>query len=307
MSILMQTPFYRETWFIIVIVLLVLSIAGVLIYFRARRFIIRQNVLRMLVDRKTKEIREQNRELEKNNIIKTRLISIISHDLVTPLRFLHIAGKNLLENTDNMNEELRNEALAEMVNTSRELEMLSTNILNWIKYQNENRRLVKEHFNLHEQIEQIFKVLRALARQKNITLNNDTDTSFTMFQYVEPIKIILYNLVVNAINFMERGNITIAARQLRNGLLIEVKDEGFGMTREQIDNILSDQFVVSGVNTEGRKGNGLGYLIVKDLLRVINGGFTIKSVKNKGTTIKLFFPLEGDQMGKSALTSTFFN
>jgi light-regulated signal transduction histidine kinase (bacteriophytochrome) len=68
--------------------------------FRAKRFIIRQAVLKGLVERKTKEIRKKNEELEKNDLIKTRLISIISHDIITPLRFLHIAGKNLVEKTN---------------------------------------------------------------------------------------------------------------------------------------------------------------------------------------------------------------
>jgi len=62
------------------------------------------------------------------------------------------------------------------------------------------------------------------------------------------------------------------------------------MTKEQINNILADQFIVSSANVDGKKGNGLGYLIIKDLLKVVEGIFSIKSAKNIGTTIKLFFP-----------------
>lgn len=81
---------------------------------------------------------------KKNNSIKTRLISIISHDIVTPLKFLNVAGKNLIEKRKLMSEDLQVETLKEITNTSQELQLLSTNILNWIKYQNENRRLVKK-------------------------------------------------------------------------------------------------------------------------------------------------------------------
>ncbi len=189
-----------------------------------------------------------------------------------------------------MTDELKMETLEEIVHTARELEMLSTNILNWIKYQNENRQLGREEVRLNEMVRNIFSILNGMAKQKNIFLTNEVPEDFTIRQYAEPLRIIIYNLVVNALNFMEKGHITIVAKQLRNGMLIEVKDQGFGMTKEQINNILADQFIVSSANVDGKKGNGLGYLIIKDLLRVVEGNFSIKSAKNIGTTIKLFFP-----------------
>lgn len=277
-------------WLLLFIIVISLGTIATVFFLITKRYIIRQKILKRIVERKVAEISRNNAELEKINIIKTRLISIISHDIITPLRFLHIAGKNILQNSDTMSEELKEEALTEIVNTSRELEMLSTNILNWIKYQNENRTLIKEEFNLHSSIEQIFSILRGLAKHKNIALKNAVPKSFRVFHFIEPLKIVIYNLVLNAINFMEKGNITIESRYIKLGLIIEVKDEGLGMTQEQIDNILADQFIVSSANVDGRKGNGLGFLIIKDLLKLTSGHFTIKSARNKGTSIRLFFP-----------------
>jgi len=287
---MLNIPWYQNGWLILAISITALAYVSLVLFLRAKRFIIRQNVLRALVERKTKEIRRKNDELEKNDLIKTRLISIISHDIITPLKFLHLAGRNMVESHEQMSEELKMETLKEIVHTARELEMLSTNILNWIKYQNENRQLGKEEVHLHEMVRNIFSILNGMARQKNIFLTNEVPEDFTIRQYAEPLRIILYNLVVNALNFMEKGHITIVAKQLRNGMLIEVKDQGFGMTKEQINNILADQFIVSSTNVDGKKGNGLGYLIIKDLLKVVEGNFSIKSAKNIGTTIKLFFP-----------------
>lgn len=287
---LLNIPWYQNGWLILAISITALGYISLVLFLRAKRFIIRQNVLRALVERKTKEIRRKNEELEKNDLIKTRLISIISHDIITPLKFLHLAGRNLVESHEQMTDELKMETLEEIVHTARELEMLSTNILNWIKYQNENRQLGKEEVRLNEMVRNIFSILNGMAKQKNIFLTNEVPEDFTIRQYAEPLRIIIYNLVVNALNFMEKGHITIVAKQLRNGMLIEVKDQGFGMTKEQINNILADQFIVSSANVDGKKGNGLGYLIIKDLLRVVEGNFSIKSAKNIGTTIKLFFP-----------------
>lgn len=287
---LLNIPWYQNGWLILAISITALGYISLVLFLRAKRFIIRQNVLRALVERKTKEIRRKNEELEKNDLIKTRLISIISHDIITPLKFLHLAGRNLVESHEQMTDELKMETLEEIVHTARELEMLSTNILNWIKYQNENRQLGKEEVRLNEMVRNIFSILNGMAKQKNIFLTNEVPEDFAIRQYAEPLRIIIYNLVVNALNFMEKGHITIVAKQLRNGMLIEVKDQGFGMTKEQINNILADQFIVSSANVDGKKGNGLGYLIIKDLLRVVEGHFSIKSAKNIGTTIKLFFP-----------------
>lgn len=283
---------YKSIWFLSIGTLAISVYIAIMLYRRAKRLATDQKTLTQLVDEKTREIRQQNEALEKNNRIKTRLISIISHDIVTPLRFLHITGKNMLENNDTISDVMRDEVLAEMVTTARELELLTTNILNWIKYQNENRALLREPFDLHVIIGQIFGLVNGMARQKNIVLTNDVPQGFIIEQHIEPLKIVLYNLVINALNFMERGHITINSRQLRNGLLIEVKDEGLGMTEEQINNILSDRFVISSANVDGKRGNGLGYLIIKDLLKLLNGRFTIKSAPNKGTSIKLFFPEE---------------
>lgn len=160
-------PWNQQWWFYILCALSILGLVLLYSRFRTRQYKIRQRKLEEQVAEKTKELKEQNEILEKNNTIKTRLISIISHDIVTPLKFVTVAGKNLIEKRNLMSEELQQETILEMTNTSQELQLLSTNILNWIKYQNENRRMAKETFNLSELVDQVFGVLNSLANQKS--------------------------------------------------------------------------------------------------------------------------------------------
>jgi len=256
-----------------------------------KKHILIREKLRLFFERRNREIKQKNEELEKNNLIKTRLISIISHDLISPLKFIHMNTKNILENKDKMSLELQHEILSEVANSSKELELLSTNILNWIKYQNENRRLVKEEFDLHEMVNQIFSIFRGLARQKGITFVNTIHKGMILYQYMEPVRIVLYNLILNALNFTEKGSITITGGETKKGILIKVKDDGIGMTHEQINNILSEYFIVSSINVDKRKGNGLGYLIIKDLLKLVNAKFVIKSKKDNGTVVTIFLPI----------------
>jgi len=278
-------PWYKKIWFNFLILLFISGLILLYINFRTRQY--RQTQLRLekLITEKTQELLQKNEVLEKNNSIKTRLISIISHDIVTPLKFLTAAGKNLIDKRKIMPEDLQDETILEMANTSQELQLLSTNILNWIKYQNENRRLVKENLNLYELTNQVFSVLYSIARQKKINLVNEINPEITIYQFFEALKILIYNLVSNAINFSESGKIIVSNKTANSKTIISVKDEGVGMSPEQIKNIMADQFIISSTNIDKRKGNGLGYLIIKDLLKTIEGSIVINSEKGKGTEV----------------------
>lgn len=272
----------------------VLAAFIVFFYFIARFFIkkvvIKQKIFKALLERRALEIHQKNVILEKNNLIQTRLISIISHDIISPLRFIYLASNNLLKEGDRTPPEMREEIMAEISHTAKELELLSTNITNWIKYQNENRRLIKEQFDLHQMAGQIFSIFQGLARQKNIVFRNEVNTGVVLYQYMEPIKIVLYNLILNALNFTEEGSITISGGNTKKGILLKVKDEGKGMTEEQIENVMGELYIVSSANVDNRKGNGLGYLIIKDMLKLVNAKFVIKSKKGQGTQVTIFLP-----------------
>ena len=198
-----------------------------------------------------------------------------------------MAGKNLIEKRKMMPEELQQETLQEITNTSQELQLLSTNILNWIKYQNENRRLAKETFNLQEMVNQILGILQSLARQKNINIHNQVEKDLEICQYYEPLKIMIYNLLTNAINFTEKGTITITAMRQNDQVSIAVKDEGIGMSPEQIQRLMAEDVVITSANVDNRKGHGLGYLIIKDLLKTMGARLHIESKKGQGTTVSI--------------------
>ena len=91
------TPWYKQWWFFATIVGLVLG--SFIAFYQLRTRKLKKNQLRLekIVTEKTEELQRKNQVLEKSNTINTRLISIISHDIITPLKFLNVAGKNLLE------------------------------------------------------------------------------------------------------------------------------------------------------------------------------------------------------------------
>lgn len=286
------TPWYQRWWFYVVAGVLAAGILLSLFRLRIRHHEQLQKKLEWQVAEKTKELQEKNEVLEKTISIKTRLISIISHDIITPLKFVASAGKNLLEKRRQMPEDLQSETLQEIANTAQEVQLLSTNILNWIKYQNENRRLAKEEFNVCEMVDSVFSILRSIASQKQLQLVNKVHKELVISQYYEPLKILVYNLVSNAINFSDKGSVVVSDRVGTNEITLCVLDEGVGMTKEQVTNILSNHFIVSSAKVDNRKGNGLGYLIIKDLVKMTGASLEIKSEKGVGTEVMVHVPAQ---------------
>jgi signal transduction histidine kinase len=288
------TPWYQQWWFYVLMALIAVAVGGLYVKWRTRQYAIRQRKLEQQVSEKTKELQQKNELLEKKDSIKSRLISIISHDIITPLKFLTVAGKNLAQKKQLMSEEMQNEAINEITNTSQDLQLLSTNILNWIKYEDENRRMVKENLNLHEKVDKVLGVLNSLAHQKQLYIENEVDKELVLYQYADAIRTLVYNLVLNAINFTEKGNITVTGQSTPNHVIIGVKDEGVGMTPDQIQNILSDEMVISSVKLDNRKGHGLGYVIIKDLIKMIGGELKIDSRRGEGTFVSVILPSRKD-------------
>jgi signal transduction histidine kinase len=286
-------PWHQQWWFSLLAAVVLAGVVALYLHFRTRQFKIRQRKLEHQVAEKTRELQQQNEVLEKNNSIKTRLISIISHDIVTPLKFLTVAGKNLLEKKQLMSEALQTETINEITNTSQELQLLSTNILNWIKYQNENRRLTKEVFDLHEMVQQVLGILNSLAQQKNLRVVNEIPPHADVYQFYEPLKIMIYNLLTNAINFSERGEIRVQMKKENNQVIVSVRDEGVGMSPEKVQSLMADHVVISSANVDNKKGHGLGFLIIKDLLKTMGATLNIKSKLGEGSTISIIFPLQG--------------
>jgi signal transduction histidine kinase len=285
-----STPWYYRWWAILTALIGAFLLVALLVRIRTTQYRINQAKLEKQVGEKTKELKHQNELLEKSNVIKTRLISIISHDIVTPLKFVTAASLKLVGNRKQMPESLQNETITEIANTSQELQLLCTNILNWIKYQNESRLMAKEPFEVHNVINQVMSILQTLAKQKDLQLVNDIDPQLKLHQYFEPLKILVYNLVTNAINFSSNGQIIISSLKRDHSIVITVADNGSGMAAEQVQNILEDRFVNSSVNIDNRKGHGLGYLIIKDLLKMMQASIEIESEPGRGTIVNIVMP-----------------
>lgn len=86
-----------------------------------------------------------------------------------------------------------------------------------------------------------------------------------------------------------KGDICISLIKQTTSLQLKVTDQGVGMTTDQIENILLEDMIISSATVDNRKGHGLGYQIIKDLVGLIDAKLAIESNKGKGTSITITF------------------
>ena len=280
-----ETPWYKKWWFYFSLAALISGLIALILRIRTNQLLTHQKKLEKLIDEKTYALKESYEQLEQNNNVKTRLISIISHDLVTPLKFLSMTGRRLANHHNQIKGAQLEEILGEMSKTSDELHQLSTNILNWIKYRNDNDWLQKQPIHLRSLIEEVSSVLGPVARQQQIEICNEVPADIHLQEYLDPLKVVLYNLLSNAIRYCENSKVVFRYFNESGKSVIAVSDQGAGMSPMIADKIMSGSYHFSMTGNEQKKGYGLGYMIIMDLISLMNASLKIETNPEKGTTV----------------------
>lgn len=232
-------------------------------------------------------IHQQNTELQTLNNVKDRLFSIISHDLRNPLvtlqSYLTLSGNKELP--EDKKEQYRLQTTNAVTQTSNMLD----NLLAWANMQIKNTKASITPVDVDELVADTKSGAQAQAAQKQIIIHQDLAVTSVLGDY-NILSIALRNLLTNAIKFSDKeGNIWINAEKKDNAILLSVKDEGIGMSEEQIRELTSNQ-QQSSSGTAGEKGSGLGLYLVQELLQKINAKLEVKSEKGKGSTFNIVIP-----------------
>lgn len=233
------------------------------------------------------QITEQNKLLEQDNIHKQKLLSIIGHDIKNPLASVYSISDYLLYNTNTLpKDELNNyliiinKAVKNSLNLLDNLLLWSMNILGKLNY----------HFtdiNIKKLIDQTIELYHSSIVEKNLNISIDAKCE-NVFADKNMLSSILRNLINNAIKFSRNnGVIKITTEEKDDKVLVKVIDNGKGLTKEEIDKILSEDENVAFSSTKNESGTGLGLQIVKDFIQIHNGSLNIKSEANKETEFSI--------------------
>ena len=167
---------------------------------------------------------------------------------------------------------------------------LSTNILRLSKIQNQGKIVRKDHINITEQLRKAIAVLENKWNEKSLTFNisakdvyYDGDEELT-FQ-------VWMNLIDNAIKFSKQnGKITIDVKEENEEVVVKIKDNGMGMSKEEQERIFTRFYQID--KSHSQEGSGLGLSIVKSIIDLSDGKIEVESKENSGTTFTIKLPIE---------------
>lgn len=232
---------------------------------------------------------EKTRSLELMNAEKSKLFSLISHDLRNPLAsiqsYLQLIREVELDATDRV--QIEGELLYVVNNTQ---EMLY-NILMWSKTQMEGPNINLVPVNVALALEPIQQITRMAITKKNITFETEIDPTIEVMADINMFQLIIRNLLGNAAKFTpSKGYMLVKTSRRGNNCLIEVRDSGTGI--QQKEDIFSLK-VRSTFGTDNEKGVGMGLYLCKEYTIAQNGKIWYQNNPEGGSSFYLELPLAG--------------
>ena len=235
-----------------------------------------------------KELKKRELELLRLNNQKSRIFSVVSHDLRSPLASV----QQYLKLMDNIDLDSTERAYLEkkLLKTTNDTQDLLTNLLHWSKNQMDGSKVKLQELNLLNIIQNTINVSKELANHKNIKLNINIEDDLNIYADENMIELIVRNIVSNAIKFTaNNGTIILTAINDKNKTKITIRDNGIGMHKSTLA-VLFDADNRTTLGTQNEKGTGLGLLLCKEFTDLQGGQIYVSSEANKGTQVELLFP-----------------
>ena len=281
---LLVTQVEKEKYRVRSVTLLAISFAilGVLI---AIAFVINRKVNKKLKAINEMVVRQNERLAELNNE-KNSLMSIVSHDLGTPFATIQMWAQVLQADKDGLTAD-QNKAVNKILTAGNHGEELIRRILDVERAHIGQQPMHLENFELTIFIEQLGETMRPGAMKKNIKLHYEKpNKEVYLLSDKQMVHRICENLLSNAIKFSPTGkNVWVSVSEEGDAVQIKVRDEGIGISAEDLPHLFSRYSKLSSKPTEGEASTGLGLSIVKRIVEELNGTDYLRKRGRKGITI----------------------
>ncbi|MBR3427426.1 MAG: tetratricopeptide repeat-containing sensor histidine kinase [Bacteroidales bacterium] len=230
--------------------------------------------------------KKRNEELAHLNATKDRLLSIVSHDVRTPVGAMCQVMRDLTDNYDGMAETDRKAKMVMLRTSSEALNDRMENIIQWVKGELENSHIVPINFNLSELVDECIMEQEMTIVAKSLKVNNEVPKTLMAHDDANVVRLVMQNLLSNAVKFSyPDGEVNVKAEKKNGRIWIEVSDNGMGISEKKLEKIF--KFMTSSASgTSGETGTGIGLFVSKMLVEKIGGEITIDSRKDEGTTVR---------------------
>ncbi|MBP2002243.1 signal transduction histidine kinase [Paenibacillus shirakamiensis] len=239
-------------------------------------------------------LREKAKQLRELNVFKDQMFNVVAHDIRDPLAVL----LNLMEL---MEEEMQRcgrnheEIVQEMSQQVHKTFVLVESLLDWFRSQRGGMVFRPVVRDLALAFEMNRQLLQSRSDSKGIQLACDIPTHMYVFADKEMLDLIIRNLLSNAIKFTGiGGSILVNAVKSEDHIIIAVSDSGAGISADQMDSLLHEEYAVSSEGTAGERGVGLGLTLCREFIRLNGGKIWFDSIPLKGSTFYFTMPIASE-------------
>ena len=237
---------------------------------------------------------KEHKVVEEKTVAVQTLMSIISHDLRTPL--MNVQGYLELLKDHHMDAPERLALEKSLLQSTNSAMNMLSNLLHWSKSQMEGPKVQLKEVGLLETIQDTLEMQRVQASKKAITLIHDISPSLVVFADADMLQLVVRNLISNAIKFTpQKGRIDVRARLAGDECEITVSDNGMGISQEQQQKLFSITSIPE-FGTDNERGVGLGLVLCKEFIERQGGKISFDSRPGQGTTFYIFLPLKSSHI-----------
>jgi len=238
------------------------------------------------------ELLKAKEAAEAANRVKSEFLATMSHELRTPLSVILGYGSLLVEGMLGSLSEEQSHSLRRINNSARELLDLITAILDVSRLEAGRLPMEIKIVEVPTLLEEIKAETEAERERVDLiytwTIQGDLPPLYTDR---DKLKIVLKNLIRNAVKFTKEGSVTVEAQGLCGGIEVRVIDTGIGIPVEALE-LIFEPFRQVGTVSSGGRGIGLGLHIVKRLLALLGGTIRVESKLGAGSTFRVWMPRE---------------
>lgn len=240
------------------------------------------------IERLNFRLQEEQRSLHELEQLKNNFVSLISHDLKTPIAKIQAVVNRL--RAGSAHPELQDD-LRSLHQSSEELHRYIQSILKVLRVESRDFKLSLDVGDVNEIIEDVVKQLQPLAQEKKIQIQLTLEPMFSSEFDLTLIKEVILNLIENAIKYTpNNGLIQVHSKEIDNAITVEVIDNGQGIAPEDLDRVWH-KFARGKDQDLKTKGTGLGLFLVKYFIELHGGQVSLVSELGRGTTVSFTLPL----------------
>ena len=232
---------------------------------------------------------ERNRRLQEVDDQKTKMFSVISHDLRGPLST--VIGLLDLLAQGHMTPEEQQEFIQKAANRVQNTYEMLTNLLYWSRQQMQGMEIRPQEINLETIANEVLGVFQPMGASKGVRVVRDIQEPVYVYSDPDMVNVVLRNLVSNAIKFTPPGG-TVWIREVTLGdyVSIAVEDSGVGIDTQTLQRLFSSEGV-SSPGTHQEKGTGLGLSLCREFVQLNGGKISVESTPNQGSTFRFTLPV----------------